>query len=268
MTIAGPGTSLLISFLCGLIWAAADSAKLPLLVSIAEPLSLLNLTVGIFNLLPAYPLDGGRILRSILWLWSKNIIRATQIASYASYGLSYLMMGLAILALLSGDYLSGLWLGLLGYFLRRITKVSFAQTVSQQLLGNTTVEQLMNKDFVTVPPTTSVDVFLNTYVLGHRQSSFLVGTKSDVIGIIELTRMSGSQKAQADTSILNLMVPISPGMRLKDGDHIQHALRVMQSYQIRILPVFSNSKLAGVITSSYIDEFVSVRAAELRNNAD
>jgi Zn-dependent protease len=264
MTIAGPATSLLIALITGLVWYAANASKLPLLVSVAEPLCLLNLTVGIFNLLPAYPLDGGRILRSAIWLGTKDIIKATKIASYASYALAYAMMGLGVLVLLAGDFISGLWLVFLGYFLQRITKVSFVQTVSQKLLGHAQVERLMNPDFKLIPPSTTIDVFLNTFVLGYRQASFLVGTKSDVVGIMELGKISAQDKDHSEISVSDLMVKISHPMRLKITDGVEHALAVMQRQGVRILPVYSSKGLEGVITASYIDEYIAARGAGLK----
>lgn len=264
MTVAGPAMSLFIALVTGIIWYAANSAHLPLLVSIAEPLSLLNLTVGVFNLLPAYPLDGGRILRSAIWLGTKDIIRATKVASYFSYALAYFMMGLGLLGLFSGDYISGLWLLFLGYFLQRITKVSFMQTVSQKLLGSAKVERLMNPEYKLIPPSTTIDVFLNTFVLGYRQASFLVGTRSDLVGIIELSRLSAEDKDHSETSVSELMVKISASMRLKLSDGIEQALAVMQRTGVRILPVYGPDGLAGVITSSYIDEYIAARGAGLK----
>jgi Zn-dependent protease len=262
MTVAGPATSLLIAALFWALWIIGRNLHFAALEIIAEPLALLNFVVGIFNLLPAYPLDGGRILRSAIWLRTKDIVSATRVASYSSYGLSYLMIAFGILDILAGAVISGIWLGFLGLFLHQITQLSFAQTVNRQLLKSVKVRDVMNEQFVTVPANTSIGSFLNEYVLRYKQYDFLVTDGNKVVGIIELSRVMNPQESKQVLPVGHYMIQLPKGLGLKPHDPAVKALNLMQGHNVHILPVFTDHELIGVVMSRYLDDYLQIHRAQ------
>lgn len=258
MTIAGPATSLAAAALFGAIWALGHQFNLIGVELIAEPLTVLNFVVGIFNLLPAYPLDGGRIFRSLIWMRTKDIVSATRTASYLSYGLSYAMITLGLLEILAGAFVSGIWLGFLGMFLNQITRLSYLQTVSQKILEPLKVRDVMDEQFFTVPSSTTIDALFNDYILQNKCSDYLVTQDDKVVGIIELMHVINLKGVQHERSVSRFMVPLSSEMKLKPRDSAARALQIMQQHFVHILPVFKGDTVIAVVSSQYLNDYLRV----------
>lgn len=258
MTTAGPATSLAIAALSGAVWTTAHQLNLTGVELIAEPLTMLNFVVGIFNLLPAYPLDGGRIFRSLVWLRTKDIVSATRTASYLSYGLSYAMVALGVLEILAGAYVSGIWLGFLGMFLHQITQLSYSQTVSQKTLEQVKVRDIMDKQFLTVPADTTVDTFVNKFILRDKRSDYLVTEGNEVVGIVELLHIVRVRRIDNQQPVKHFVVPLIPELKLKPKDLAARALRIMQLHSVHTLPVFTGSAVVGIVSAQYLNDYLQV----------
>jgi Zn-dependent protease/predicted transcriptional regulator len=266
MTAAGPATSLVIAALFWALWAVGRRLHFSALEIVAEPLALLNFIVGVFNLLPAYPLDGGRIFRSLIWLRTKDIVSATRIASYSSYALSYLMIAFGVVDILAGAVVSGIWLGFLGWFLHQITRLSYSQTVSHRLLESVKVRDVMNEQFVTVPDRTSIDAFLSEFVLRYKQYDFLVTDKDEIVGIIELSRLRNLSGSDRASPVSRFIVPLSKSLRLKPQDPALKALTLMQQHNLDILPVLAGDVLVGVVMTRYLDDYLYIHQARRQSD--
>lgn len=257
MTLAGPATSVLASAVFGLMWYLGGIYHVKTVIVIGGIVALLNLVIAVFNLLPAYPLDGGRIFRSLVWMRTKDIVKATKIASYLSYVLSYLLIAFGILAFLEGDFIDGIWSGLLGIFLHQITTMSYRQTLSQSILGKLKVNNILQKDFISVPSDTTVNDFLRDYVLKFREYDFLVSDSNDIIGIIEAPNIKHAS-VDRESEIRNYMSPITKDLHLKTTDSADKALAIMQRHGLHILPVYSGSNVIAVVTAAYINDYLLI----------
>jgi Zn-dependent protease len=146
IAIAGPLTSLALAILFGSVWwFGQDSAYL------AAPslwLARINLTLALFNMIPGFPLDGGRVLRAMVWKFSGNLSRATRIASFSGQAFAFGFMGLGLWTTLGGNVSNGLWLVFIGWFLQNAAASSYAQTTTQESMRGITADQIMSREFV------------------------------------------------------------------------------------------------------------------------
>jgi Zn-dependent protease len=153
MALAGPVASAALGFLLFLLFGIVAALQGPPAVAgILWYLSYLNWMLAIFNLLPAFPLDGGRMLRAALWGWRKDLAWATRIASGAGNVFGILLIVLGLIEVVRGDFVSGVWLSLIGLFLRGAASATYQQTLARQILGGQPVSRFMNRRPITVPP--------------------------------------------------------------------------------------------------------------------
>lgn len=259
MTAAGPLTSLAIAGIFAIFWQLGEQLDLTALAVICQPVAALNLVVAIFNLLPAFPLDGGRILRSILWLTRKDFQKATRSATNAGIVLSYLMIGIGLLEVFAGYLIGGLWFAIIGFFLNQAARFSYSQTLHDTILAGLKTRDVMSKKAITVPTGTMLDNFLNDYVLRHKQYDFVVvNGKEKPTGIIELSRVTRTGRSESQTTIDDYTEPLSKELVLKENDSAAKAFRLMQSHNLDILPVVAGRTLTGVVMRRYLEDYVTI----------
>jgi Zn-dependent protease len=175
MAAAGPLMSFLVGGVLGALWYATYLARLPVAVyATLQYGALINVILGAFNLLPAFPLDGGRVLRGSLWNRSKDLVRATRTATRVSEALSMLMMIGGFVAVIFGDFLDGIWIVFLGWFIRSGAETSLRQTLVDETLSGVTVEHIMTRDVLTVPPSITIQQLVSDYFLVHRHEGYPV----------------------------------------------------------------------------------------------
>jgi hypothetical protein len=143
----------------------------PAVAGILWYLSYLNWMLAILNLLAAFPLDGGRMLRAALWGWRKDLAWATWIASGAGNVFGILLIVLGVIDVVRGDFVGGVWLSLICLFLRGAASATYQQTLARQILGGQPVSRFMNRRPIIVPPDLSVREFVEDYVYRHHQRS-------------------------------------------------------------------------------------------------
>ena len=187
----GPATSLGVAALFGLLWLAlAGIGAPPLLVAGAGWLAFINAVLGVFNLLPALPLDGGRLLRALLWRQWGNIARATVTAARVGRVLAYLMIAGGIVIFFVGDVLNGIWFAFLGWFLLGAARAEEEGTLVRQALAGVRVADAMTPDPFVAPGWITVEEFINSYVLTHRHSTFPVRDfEGRLVGLVTLGRL-------------------------------------------------------------------------------
>ncbi|HEY3298561.1 MAG TPA: site-2 protease family protein, partial [Armatimonadota bacterium] len=165
MALAGPATSLVLGGAILLLMRVSGMPHNTLWAAILGYLGLINVMLGVFNLIPGFPLDGGRVLRAILWGTMNNLDRATKIASTVGQGFGYLFIigGLGIM--LTGQVVSGLWLLFIGWFLNNAAQQSYQQSVLRKALSGVDVHTVMTTDYPHVDPDTTIDQFVHDYLL-------------------------------------------------------------------------------------------------------
>lgn len=263
LLIAGAGP--LSSFLLGALFFALGAALAafggprPALV-ITQYLAFINVLLGAFNLVPGFPLDGGRLLRAGLWQWTRDLTKATRIASWVGKAFALALIGLGTLALFQGGTILGLWYVFIGLFLLQAADVSYKQVVFRRQLEGMRVQDVMTRHVFTVPAGTSLETLLDDYVLRLRYGSYPVMHNNRVLGMITLHQMREVPRERwATTPVEAAMVPIA-GHQLHPADDLESALRALQQDGVNRLPVLDRDHLVGLLSLTDISNALQVRA--------
>jgi Zn-dependent protease/predicted transcriptional regulator len=189
IAFVGPATSIAIGLIAGALALGLDAASASaLLVEMLKWLAGINLVLAVFNLVPAAPLDGGRVLRAALWAQSKDRLRATVIASKAGRLFGIALIAGGVLLFLGGA--NGLWFALLGWFIINAASAEERHAVLERRLGSLRVRDVMSADPVTVPADTDLEEFVDSYVFRNHHSTFpVVDANGDPRGLITLRRV-------------------------------------------------------------------------------
>jgi Zn-dependent protease/predicted transcriptional regulator len=211
MAIAGPLASFLLAFIFWRLEALAMASTWPTpVVGVSHSLALINMIVAVFNLVPAFPLDGGRMLRAMLWHWKKNLRVATRISSRLGRGFGLILMLLGVVAIIQGNFIGGMWWFLIGIFLRGAASASYQQLLLHEALRDQPVERFMRRDPVTVPPSITVREWVEDYVYRHHFKMFPVVENSNLLGCISIESIKQISKDDwRNNKVRDLMEPCS-----------------------------------------------------------
>jgi CBS domain-containing protein len=224
----------------------------------------INLILGLFNLIPGFPLDGGRVLRAIVWWWNKDFHRATKVASFTGQIIAFGFIGFGILSIIRGDFLNGAWLAFIGWFLQNAAAASYSQTNMQHHLQDVKVSQVMDRDCVRVPRLTPVSQVVNDQILSGGQNCFFVADNGMLIGVLTLRDISQiPQPKWGFTTSEQAMVPVNRLKSVTPETELMTALQMMDNANLGEIPVLDNGNLVGVLSREKVLHYLRVRA-ELR----
>src|SRR3984893_789806 len=257
IAIAGPLSSL---FLAGCFWLVAHFFHGDdMVVAAAGWLWQINALLALFNLLPGFPLDGGRILRGIAWGITGNFARATQIASSAGKLLAYLMIFVGIWQALNGNWVGGLWTAFIGWFLLSAAQESFAQVAIRSTLTGVRAEDIMTSDIPTVARDMSLEEYVHEVLRTGRRFHVVTGAGKPV-GLITLHAARTAPKDEwPNTSLQAVMLPID---RIHSASPEEPALAILERMQredINQMPVISEGRIVGMIARDTILRVLQTR---------
>ena len=260
VAIAGPAVSLGLAGLFGGLFLL-DQA-IPFLAAPSVWLLRINFILAVFNMIPGFPLDGGRVLRALVWRFTGDLGRATQIASFAGQIVAFGFISIGIFSLLTGNVFNGLWLAFIGWFLQNAAASSYAQTNLQQSLRGVTVRQVMTDDCARVSGLTPVSELVEEKILSGAQRCFLVSENGDdPRGLLTLKDISQlPQRQWAFTRTEQLMVPIENTVQATPNTELLTALRSMDESNIAQLPVVEDGQFVGLLTRDRVLHYVRTRA--------
>jgi Zn-dependent protease/predicted transcriptional regulator len=269
IAIAGPVVSFLLAgTIFGFMVASSSTKELQGLFVLAGMLGSINLTLGLFNLIPGFPLDGGRVLRAGLWAWSGDFYRATRQASIAGqgFGVAFGLLGaFLIVGALTGMIPSpiaanGGWILLVGLFLFFVARASRQQAVIRDSLSRVEVRQVMVQHVVTLDPQLSVDQAVNQYFLPHGYNAFPVVKDGQLVGMVTVLELQGiSQPLWAWRRVQDIMEPTSDDMVVEPNTPLLRAFERMMQGGRSHLVVVKHGQLVGLLTSSAITRFLQLR---------
>ena len=258
IAIAGPAVSLALAAVFGGIWLLDQ--QIPLLAAPSIWLARINLILAVFNMIPGFPLDGGRVLRAIVWHFSGNLHRATQVAAFTGQLIAFGFIGIGLFNVLSGNFFNGLWLTFIGWFLQNAAAASSAQSNMQQSLQGISVRQAMNHHFHTVPGTLSLNQLIDEYVLtgGHRY--FFVGENGHQRGMLTFSDVTAVPQRQwryvtteQTMTPLRALVQVAPEMDLTD------ALQMMDEANVAQVPVVKEGQVIGILSREHVLHYLRLR---------
>ncbi len=245
---AGPAMSFVIAAISGAIVLLAGGVN-EKIEGIFGYLAIVNLMLGVFNLVPGFPLDGGRVLRSIIWGRTKNFRKATQSAASVGEFVAYGMIGLGFFLALTGPLLNGLWFMFIGWFL-----LGAARTETQQLQLDTILKPLrarsvMHADFVNVQPGISVQEVVDAYMLGKGERSVMVANDGAVLGILTVTDVQRVPREEwANTPAQRIMTPREKVATVLADTPALEVMQLIADRRLNQVPVLEDGRMVGIIT--------------------
>lgn len=281
MAIAGPITSLALGFgflyftslLAGPI--EADTEKPKELVSSLGPVATLffwlgpiNILLGLFNLVPGFPLDGGRVLRALLWGLTGDLLRATRWAAAAgkTFGLLLIVTGFAMIfgarvPVFGSGPLGGLWLALIGWFLSNAAAMGYNRVATEQGLGRVPVSRVMQRDLATVDPEISVQAMIDEHLLGHGQRAFPVVESGDrlqgLVCLADIRRLDQSRRSETSVSVI--MTPVDELQVAEPSEPASAVMNRLGERGINQMPVVENGRLIGLISRENLLTWLSLQ---------
>ncbi len=260
MAIAGPITSIVIGAIFGLIYISAGRSRTPI-IAMALWLSGINMSVGLFNLIPGFPLDGGRILRAVVWKITGNLRKATRIASGVGRLIAYLFILWGIWRVFSNDWVGGVWIAFIGWFLENAASSSYRQIEFREILRGLKVKNAMVSNCTKLEKGLTIREMVDSYVLYTAQQCFPVVDNNIVIGIVTLHDIKGIPKDQWEiTTVEEAMVPLQNMKTVSPEDDLFSVMLLMNTEQVNQFPVIENNQLIGIISKDNLVNAINVRA--------
>ncbi|HKM49825.1 MAG TPA: site-2 protease family protein [Candidatus Bathyarchaeia archaeon] len=262
MAAAGPLMSFLIAAVLGSLWYLGKfvvNAPVAIIATLGYA-ALINGVLGLFNLLPAFPLDGGRVFRGSLWKHSKSLIGATRTATRVSEALSMLMMLGGFISIIFGDFVDGLWFIVLGWFIKSGAETSLKQTLVGEALTGVSVADIMTRDVLTVPPETTVQRLISDYLLVHKHGAYPVVKNGEVLGEVTLECVRAVPKEKRDfESVQQAMVPCERTAMVKPSTTALDAMQAMARNRAGHVLVVDEGRLVGIATRDDVIRTIHTR---------
>ncbi len=258
ISVVGPLTSFA---LAGVFWAVSQGfgdVSTPA-HAVVDYLAFVNLLLGAFNLLPGFPLDGGRVLRSIIWGLSGSLRRATQVASFVGQGFGFLLIFWGLFRLFGGDFLGGLWTAFIGWFLNNAAESSRGQQTLQENLRGVRIGQLMNPEPPVVSADTSVHAFVVEHVLRRGQRAVLVEDGGRLVGIASITDVKDLPQEQWAMTPVAAIMSRGPLKTISAEADLNEALRLLVEGEVNQVPVVRDGQALGLLTRADILRFLQLR---------
>jgi Zn-dependent protease/CBS domain-containing protein len=257
MAIAGPLVSAVLALL---FWLGEHSVAAVGAALVLRYLAWINFIVLVFNLVPAFPLDGGRVFRSALWAATGDLRRATYWASLAGQGFAWFLIGMGVLSFFGRDVGNGLWLVLIGLFLNNAARSSYRSMLVRQLLEGEPIRRFMNPHPFVVSPLLDVGTFVEDYVYRHHRKAFPVVSDGHVIGFITTRELAGIPRADWDRhTVGELMKHDFDAVRIGPDADALHALQQMQRTGSSRLLVTEGDELRGIVSLKDLLRFLSLK---------
>lgn len=259
---AGPITSFVLgTFFLAIPRVFGLNESLSMWASVFNYLGFINFALGLFNLLPGFPLDGGRILRAVLWQRSGDFRQATARASEWGKGIAYGLIFLGALEIFEGALVGGIWLIFIALFLKGAASSSYQSLVIEQVLGSLQVNDLMVRAPITIDADTTVANAIGDHFMRHGHGGYPVIRDGRVVGLISLSQIREcAAEERASKRISEIMRSLDPAIVIAPAAPVSNALRQMAGIDSGRLLVMEQERLIGLITRSAIAHFIMLRS--------
>jgi Zn-dependent protease/CBS domain-containing protein len=261
MAIAGPIMSFVLALGFYGVSLAGQAQGLPEpVLGVTRYLAFLNGLLATFNLLPAFPLDGGRVLRSWLWYWKRDLRWATRVASRIGTGFGVVLMALGVASVLIGNFVGGMWWFLIGLFLHGAARGSYFQLMMRRALEGEPVWRFMCAEPVTVPAATTVRELVEEFIYRHHHDMFPVTQNGRLIGCVSAREVKAVPREQWDQlTVREIAKECSPENTIDRDQDAVKALALMQRTNNGRLMVTQQGQLVGVLVLKDLLHFLSLK---------
>jgi len=264
MAAAGPFSSLVLGgIFLGIYYAlrSTTTEAVQFGTAVAYYLGFINILLGAFNLVPGFPLDGGRVFRSLVWWRTRNLQGATKIASNIGRAVGFLFIFGGIWLVFSGNFFNGIWLAIIGWFLESAAVGSYRQLLLQDMLKGHTAGEVMSQDCMVVPPDITVERLVNENILSSGRRCFPVVSDGRAEGLMTLQNVrSVPREAWSTTPVREAMTPLSKAKSVSPNEDLNSVLQILTQNDINQVPVIWESKVVGIVARDNIINFINARA--------
>lgn len=269
MAVAGPASSVVFSAICYGLFQAGRDAWPVVVTGVLAYLAWINIILAIFNMIPAFPLDGGRVLRAALWHYKGNLKWATRVSAAIGGGFGVLLMILSVWQLFMGNFIGAIWWFLIGLFIRNASRMSYQQLMIRQALEGEPVRRFMRTEPITVSPDISVAELVEDYFYRHHYKMFPVVSDSHLVGCVsaaDVKEVPREQWAMHRVSELNkpcsLENTIAP-----DTDAVKALAKMNESDRTRLM-VVEGDRLVGIVSLRDLLGFLAMKMDLESNNGE
>jgi len=265
VAIAGPITSFVIGFTCigiaqALGWSVEDGGT-GVAASVLGWLGSINVLLALFNLVPGYPLDGGRVLRAILWGVYGDGDRATRAAARVGQAVAGLFIAIGVLQFFAGLGVGGLWLVFIGWFLLMAAQTSYAQVTIVEALRGLRVADVMAAECDTADARTTLQALVDDVVLRTGRRCVMVTSNGSISGLVTPHDIRGVDRERwPDVTLGDVMKPVDQLRAVTPETAVTDAFTIMAREDVNQLPVMAGGRLAGMITRGQVLQLLQARS--------
>jgi len=256
----GPLTSFALAAAFGALRVLLTGFEPSLILVVIGYLAWINLALGIFNLIPGFPLDGGRLLRAFLWWKTGSLTRATKVAADFGKGFAVAIMILGGLEIFAGALVNGLWLIFIGMFLRGMSVQGYEELVIRKSLEGVHVEEVMVREVVSVPPDLTISQLIHDYFLHYAFRGFPVVDNGRVLGVVSVAAVRQLPREVYDNrQVTDIMTPLTEHLLIDARASLADALVKMSRQEQDRLLILKGDRLAGLVTKTGLLRFVQIK---------
>ncbi len=261
MAIAGPASSLVLALLFyGVSWLGSQGGWPVPWTGVLEYLAYLNIILAVFNLVPAFPLDGGRILRAALWAYKRNLAWATRLSAAFGQGFGFLLIVAGAISVLRGSFIGGMWWFLIGLFLRNASQRSYQQVLVRKALEGEKVSRFMNRQPITVEPGLSVKDLVESYMYRYHHKMFPVVQSGRLLGCVGSREVQTLARERWDVArVRDLQRDCSDQNTIDPDSDATAALTRMSRHGLSRLLVAQGDRLVGIVSLMDLLRFLSIK---------
>ena len=255
IAVAGPLVSLILAILFHTLQLLAGGVE-PVL-GLAKYLAYINLALVLFNLIPGYPLDGGRVLRAIVWAITGDIRRSTLIAASAGRFFAFMLIFAGVWQMFGGNLGGGLWIAFIGWFLDNAASVQIQQVLFRRLLTGHPVSQAMSAQYAIIPEDLRIQKLVDEQIIATGQRSFLVNRDDKTVGLITLHRIKEVPRGEwANTRTAQIMLPMEQLKCVDPDTELWAALELMDRNGFNQMPVVKAQHVVGMLSREDVITFL------------
>lgn len=252
---AGPLVSLVLAI--GFYVVQPLVAGIEPLLGLAKYLAYINIALVLFNLIPGYPLDGGRVLRAIVWATTGSIRRATLVAANVGRLFAFILIFVGVWQMFSGNFGGGLWITFIGWFLDNAASSQVQQTTSQGVLAGHLVSQAMSTHCAFVSADLTLQQLVDEHILASGQRCFLVSRGSTTVGLMTLHRIKEVPRIEwTTTTAAQVMLPLEQSRRIGPDTELWSALQEMDRDGVNQLPITRDGQVIGMLSREDVITFL------------
>ncbi|MEO6223781.1 MAG: site-2 protease family protein [Vicinamibacterales bacterium] len=264
IAVAGPVASVAIGLGCYALAASlgwSPQAEVGPSTAVLGWLGYINISLAVFNLIPGFPLDGGRILRAVLWARSGDADRATITAARVGQAVAFGFILIGVMQFFAGAGVGGLWIAFIGWFLLQAAQASYAQVAVVADLRGVRVRDIMSTDCTTVDADMRVQTLVDEHLLRTGQRCFVVGSRGRIVGLITSHEIKGVARDRwTTTSVGSVMRPLDQLRTIQSDMPASDALTLMGREDVNQLPVMSGARFEGIVGRRHILQLLQTRA--------